>query len=271
LEKSILTVEITRAIRESESCPLCYLWMEEESRVTEDMLSNEVCMDPTIRKQVTRARGFCNAHSYLLFELSTEPSSLDGSALALYLESVFEDILRELERHRHQATEKKGRGGKMSALGRRLSSKSSAALAKGVAESIRSKGTCYICDSLENADLIHVSTLVRMLRDGDFREEFRGSHGLCLPHLISALLVVSEQGPKDAEEIVSALVSSEVALFRRLHRLLSERLRKMSWDARNEPIGEERDANRLALRTIAGAQGLYGSRNRTTSRGVAER
>lgn len=245
--------------------------MEEESRAAEGIFSNEVCMDPTIRKQITRARGFCNAHSYLLFELSTKPGFLDGSALALYMEGVLEDVLKELERHRPQATKKKGRGGKMSALGRKLSSKSSTALAKGVAESIRSKGTCYICDLLENMDRIHISTLVRMLGDGDFREEFRKSHGLCLPHLVLALLAVPEQGLRDAEEIVGALVSSEVALLRRVHSLLSERLRKMSWDARDEPIGEERDANRLALRTIAGAQGLYASRDRTAPRGVAER
>jgi hypothetical protein len=57
--------------------------------------------------------------------------------------------------------------------------------------------------------------------------------------------------------VAQALLGSETKRFQLIENLLSEFIRKQSWDFRNEPAGPEVNANLLALNLLVGAKGLY--------------
>jgi hypothetical protein len=66
VEKNLLTIAILEGIEKSDGCPLCYLWAKSEERLLENLLADEMVMDPNFREKVTSAKGFCNRHMHLL-------------------------------------------------------------------------------------------------------------------------------------------------------------------------------------------------------------
>jgi hypothetical protein len=96
-----------------------------------------------------------------------------------------------------------------------------------------------------------------MLDNEEFREEFNSSKGLCLPHFISAMQMVCMSKLKNPIYIAQALIDVEMKHLQLIEHLLSEFIRKQSWDFRNEPAGPEVNANFLALNLLVGAKGLY--------------
>ena len=94
IEKNLLTIEILEALAKSAGCPLCYLWMKNEERHMEYLLTNEVVMDSEFRHKVMLARGFCNYHMHLFYQ--TTHRTLDGLRYALYMGDIVESIMEQL-------------------------------------------------------------------------------------------------------------------------------------------------------------------------------
>jgi hypothetical protein len=62
---------------------------------------------------------------------------------------------------------------------------------------------------------------------------------------------------KNPIHVAKALIDAEIKNLQLIEHLLSEFIRKQSWEFRDEHPGEEIDANILALNFLFGAEGVY--------------
>lgn len=114
-----------------------------------------------------------------------------------------------------------------------------------------------ICEYLWLMDQIYLHTFAQMLDDEDFRKDFSSSKGLCIPHFVSAIQMTRVMKLKNPIYIIQTLLYIEVKQFQLIENLLSEFIRKQSWNFRSEPAGPEIKANFLALNSLVGAKGFY--------------
>jgi hypothetical protein len=258
VEKNLLTIAILEGIEKSDGCPLCYLWAKSEERLLENLLADEMVMDPNFREKVTSAKGFCNRHMHLLYRTAYGGRSGDGLGYALYMQGVVEKIVEQI------ATLATGLDGLESAEGKiffRGRKQRLSLLHSKIKHAIEGKSPCPACESLRSSDQVHLNTLVRMLDDKDFREEFKSSRGLCLPHFLLAIQRVNQVKLENPVLVVRTLVETEIKSLKLVKSYLSEFVRKYCWDFRNEPAGPEINANRMVLNLLAGVEGLHQAYN----------
>jgi hypothetical protein len=251
IEKNILTVAILEAMEKSDGCPLCYLWTKAEERCIRHVLTSEVVMDPEFREKVVDARGFCNRHAHMLIQ--TRESGV-GLGYALYMKDVVKKVAEQLSAlcTNLSNVSESSKGGILSRK------KSSITALDSLIKHKKTQGRqCPLCEHLWSMDRIHLRTLVQMLDNEDFRKEFNSSKWLCLPHFASAMRMICTSKLTNPIYVAQALLGSETKRFQLIENLLSEFIRKQSWDFRNEPAGPEVNANLLALNLLVGAKGLY--------------
>jgi hypothetical protein len=255
IEKNLLTIKVLEAVEKSDSCPLCYLWLKHESRHLKYLLTNEVTMDPGFREKVLSSRGFCNRHTHLLYEAASGVGTEDGLGYSLYMQSVVEEICHGLKSLLlSNIEENTACKGTILRWWRRR--QAITLMAEKASKAYYGEGFCPVCESLWTFDQIYLYTLLQMLDDKDFREEFK-TKWLCLPHFLSALRLAGKSNLESPAEVIHTLVEIEVSLLERLSQLLSESIRKHDWRFRDEPRGPETEANSLALSILAGVEGLY--------------
>ncbi len=78
MRKDITTVPLITATRQTEICPLCKLWRDEEVRYIETLLRKEMIMDREVRLDIEKARGFCSRHLYEIVRIAETHSRVDG-------------------------------------------------------------------------------------------------------------------------------------------------------------------------------------------------
>jgi hypothetical protein len=254
VEKNLLTIKVLEAVEKSDSCPLCYLWLEHESRHLKYLLTNEMTMDPGFREKVLSSRGFCNRHTHLLYETASGVGTEDGLGYSLYMQSIVEEICHGLKSLLLSNIENTAWKNIILRWWRRR--QAIKLMAEKADKAYYGEGLCPVCESLWTFDQIYLYTLLQMLDDKDFREEFK-TKWLCLPHFLSALRLAGKSNLKSPAEVVHALIEIEVSLLERLSQLLSEFIRKHDWRFRDGPRGPEIGANSLASSILAGVEGLY--------------
>ena len=256
VKKNLLTIAILEGIEKSKGCPLCYLWAKSEERLLEHLLTNEVVMNPDFREKVTAAKGFCNRHMHLLYKTTHSGHTENGLGFAHYMQGVVEGIIEQLAPLATDLNDLDSTNSKILFRGRkqRLSLLKFFGKTKNV---VQGKKPCPACESLWSSDQIHLHTLVQMLDDEDFCEEFKSSRGLCLPHFLSAIRMINQNKLKNPVMAAQTLVRIEIKRLKLVERYLSEFVRKSSWDFRNEPAGPEVDANPMVLNLLVGIEGLY--------------
>ena len=253
IEKNILTVTILEGMERSKGCPLCYLWAKSEERFVKQVLTNEVVMNNKFREKVVAARGFCNRHAHMLYRAIHEVDVEDGLGLALYIKDIIEKIIEQLSPlYTNLSNDSKPSKG---ILFRRK--KSSVVALNDVIKRKTQRQQCPLCEHLWSMNQIYLHTLVQMLDDEDFRKEFNLSKGLCLPHFVSAMQMVCISKLKNPIYVAQTLIDTEMKRLQLIEHLLSEFIRKQSWDFRNEPAGQEVNANSLALNLLFGVEGLH--------------
>jgi hypothetical protein len=214
-------------------------------------------MDPAFREKVVAARGFCNRHAHLLYKATRESGVGDGLGYALYIKDVIKEITEQLAPlYTNLSNDSKPSKSKMMFRRRKRTSVISVAGARAVKHMAQGQ-KCPICEHLSSMDQIYLHTLVQMLDDEDFRIEFKSSKGLCLPHFVSAMQMVCINKLKNPIYVAQALIDAETKCLQLVEHLLSEFIRKQSWDFRNEPSGQEVNANVLALNLLFGAEGVH--------------
>lgn len=258
IEKNMLTLAILEGIEESDGCPLCYLWVKSEKRFMEYLLTNEVTMSPEFRERVLAAKGFCNHHMHLLLKTAHRDHTEDGIGYALYMQGVVEKIIESLASlSPDNISALRESNGSNVIFRRRRQRQAFTLLSSRLERAVQGRTPCPACESLWSSDKIHLDTLVQMLDEKDFLEEFKSSKGLCLPHLISAIRMVSQSKLKNPADVAHTLIEVAIKQLQLVKHYLSEFIRKHSWDFRNEPRGPEVKANLMVLNMLVGVEGLY--------------
>jgi hypothetical protein len=261
IEKNLLTIAILEGIEKSEGCALCYLWVKSEENHMQHLLRDEVVMDPEFREKVIASGGFCNRHAHLLYKAAYKSHTEDGLGYALYMKDVVRKIIDELAPFSADNSSDLRSLNKQAFLGGRRR-KALSVLSRKIRRAVQGREDCPACEYLRSMDQIRLHTLVQMLDDEDFRKEFESSNGLCLPHFVSAIQMVCASKLTNPSQVSRDLIKVEMKRFELVESLLSEFVRKQSWDFRNEPIGPEVHANSLVMNLLVGAEGIY-SKNQT--------
>lgn len=95
-----------------------------------------------------------------------------------------------------------------------------------------------------------------MLDNNDFREEFKSSKGLCIPHFTSVIRMTGQIRLKNPAGVTQTLIEAEIKNLELTEHYLLEFLRKRSWNYRNEPPGPEINGNAMVLGLLVGAEGF---------------
>lgn len=192
-----------------EGCPLCRLVREGEERWLWQVLY-EFTGDPLIREELDRAFGLCHTHAHLLIKVVAEREFVGGDSIA----RIYETVVR---RYRQQL------GRALPEMKRDRQYEASRAVRGEV---------CPLCLRREELELRKAHLLLRVLKDAERRASYKGSDGLCNPHL---LLVLREPV---SSQLRGFLVADHLARLERLEMELAELQRKQRYDI-NEPINPE--------------------------------
>jgi hypothetical protein len=244
-----------------QACALCSLWVREEASVTDKIKTEGQAMNPGLRDGVFAASGFCNRHTHAIHDASPSGTLDYGLACPSCAQTVlkkFEDDLAPLLANLQAAKGQAERGGKK---GEQLLSETISALEK----TISGDAVCPVCERLLESDRDRIASMLQMLESKDFADLYLKSDAVCMPHFVSAIELLPWSGSKNAEGVWSILVRAELVRLEAVDYLLNERMKKYSWDFRNEAMTpEEANAQKIAMLAIAGVEGLY-CRPRKTS------
>jgi hypothetical protein len=134
-------------------------------------------------------------------------------------------------------------------------------------ETISGEAMCPVCEELLESDKARIASLLQMLESKDFAEVYSKSRAMCMPHFVSAMQLVPRTSQKNVESVWSLLVKTELSSLEWVDHLLNERMKKYSWDFRNEGMSpDEANAQKIAMLAIAGVEGLYCRQRKTSLR-----
>jgi len=236
-------------------CPLCYLWSRDESSILERTRAR-AGSDKAMMERVLGTSGFCNRHTHTLREdvLSSDDDFSYAPFARTVLGKLEEDLGRVLVSLKERPAGKEVKGEEP--------------LAETIAQlekSIGGTAVCPVCAELLESDKGRVAGLLQLLESKELAETYTKSEALCMPHFVSVIQTLARASVQDAERTWGLLVRTQLASFEATDHLLNERMKKYSWDYRNEGITpEEAGAQKRAMLAIAGAEGLY-CRPRKTS------
>lgn len=215
---SLDRIELLAAL-DQPGCPLCRIADDAGGRYLCHFL-HEFVLDVGIRAKLHRAHGFCREHAWELQRLEA----------ALYHDNmgtatVYEDLARSIARAiRAQAQSERVAAGWFHRERERTS----------LARALSPAGPCPACDAAAFKVGYLGELLVRSLpTDDEIRAKFQAGSGLCLPHFRAALGIAA------SEEERQVLVEVEVEKFETLAAQLDTYARRLTWDHRHEPTGEE--------------------------------
>jgi hypothetical protein len=228
-----------RDIREAfgqSGCPFCRLLSRSADRYLDAVLW-EMVNDTAVRDELNQARGYCQQHSWMLVRA--------GAALGVAI--LTRDVIKTLLGVLESSPVGEVRGRVLQSLRRsRDKGAVSGATAPLVAE-LLPQVPCPVCAHSLSLEQDYAKTLLAHLDDpGALAQVYRRSDGLCLPHFRQTLAQATSS--TDAR----TLVATQQAVWEQLHAELSEFIRKKDYRYRDEPFGDEKDAWRRALESVAG-------------------
>jgi hypothetical protein len=260
MDANILTINIKDAFEKRTDCPLCYLIEKRQNRFLETFYS-EWIMDAWSRESIIRSRGFCSYHFHQILRFAE--IRYEKLGLALVLEDLVKERLKSLElllkSNRRLIDALKLR--KRSSFPRILRKNPEPTLrfAEEIFNNLRSiEELCPACKHLSEFDRIHIDTFIQMLiQDQAFRDAFKESGGLCIPHTVKTVGIASrkvhEQGFASIAEILLPL---QIKVFKHIRFELSEFIRKHDYRFAREGFGSEKDAVERAAVKLAGTSQL---------------
>jgi hypothetical protein len=261
-DTATFSTEISDAFREhGQGCALCSLWAREEASVTEELKREGEQEDGVTMKRILKASGFCNRHTHAVHKTGSTADAAKGlgcPACARAVVRKFADglapILTNLQTARGRPDPGRGKG-----------EEALAATIRQLEDIISGDAMCPVCQGLLESDMGRIATLLRMLDGKEFAELYGKSGAMCMPHFVSAMKQTLGAPLKHVEGVWNLLMRTEITNLELIGRLLNQRMKKYSWDYRNEGLSqEEANAQRTAMLAIAGVEGLY-CRPRKTS------
>lgn len=250
----LLTLDLKGAFRQ-EGCPLCHLRTKTEEHYIYSVLY-EYVTDGGVRERFVNSLGYCRKHAWQKWLIEYEHWH-DGLGTATMYESVLQQNLDGLETFMQMTRQESVRQHSRSRaalawlralLGRALSqvavlsARAPARLPFGLVGRTR----CRVCEQGEQTDRSFIRTFAEKLEWAQFRDWYRESEGLCMPHL-NQVLSASDPEWRDflVQVAVEKLAANAIALREALHRHESP--------LRAEPSGErERQGRRRAVAQLFG-------------------
>jgi hypothetical protein len=216
-------------------CPVCRCLGELARRHLAAVLSEHVT-DPASRARLAASGGFCATHAAVLPLL---PDSALGSAI------LCEGLLGRARRglsERRRALERPARDRAWTRLLRRRREPGG--------EGRRRPPGCPVCEMVARAERNYLDTLVASVEDAELAAAFRGSAGLCLPHLG----LVLDRGDRRAAVLLDWTLDKVDRLLGDLRAFVD----KHDYRATARASPEEAASWRAALALLAGAPDLFG-------------
>lgn len=218
----LVLIDLKRAFGQ-EGCPICRLQREAEERYIGHLLW-EYVNDLSARERFLASWGYCARHARILGRLELRDYH-DAMGKAIMYESLIQQLNHHLkmigdEVARNHAP-KRLRFLRMPWVRPKQSSSALALTAE-----------CYVCEVGRIAEENTLEDLLEGLegKESEIPGLCQSSDGLCLPHLRSAL-AHTYPGRGKVTEILIKHAQKRLAM---LQTQLSEYVRKLSWDARDE-------------------------------------
>ena len=184
------------------------------------------------RTEIREARGFCSAHGTLLNGVGYMLGN------AILQQDVLNDVLREISKALPRSAALRGKVGWGLMRG-----------ANAVANALKPKRECVLCEYERDRETIDLRALVNDLHEPEMRAAFEKSSGLCLTHFRVAL------GLSDIKsENLPVLIEIETAILSKLKAEVDEFLHKSnaSFGFTQADMGNEADAPLRALKIVSG-------------------
>jgi hypothetical protein len=243
----ILTFNLVNAFQQAE-CPVCYLKRTYEARYI-FMLLWENVNDSNTRARFVDALGFCRSHAWQLVE--TERDRFGGG---LGTGILYQDLTHRARQGLAELRQRENLWARLSWLERGcqmvykwLRRKSFERYIIGFPSALVAQAECRVCQIGRETEVAYVDALGKACAEGEFRERYRASMGLCLPHLRAAI-----ETSHDPATRVFLIETAEAKLETLAHQL-AEYLRKQIWDYRDEPkIAAEQSAWLRAVEFFVG-------------------
>lgn len=211
--------EVREALGES-GCVVCRLSLRSVSRLIRSIAYEQV-NDLSLREQLRRAAGFCNAHAY---QWLAEARSVLGTAL------IYRDVLNA-----SLAEMDSRRGGRL----------------RGLLGGGQPEASCPLCAAQADSEVRYLDTLLSVVSPEPSVVD--ASDGLCRRHTLAAL----RMGGAGAE----ALVQRTRVVVGQMLAELDEVIRKEDYRFRDEPRTDaERSVPSRAVAWASGAEGLVADR-----------
>jgi Family of unknown function (DUF6062) len=243
-------------------CPLCSLWTLQEASLTETIKRNDLSSDPKLKEKLELSSGFCNRHTHAIHKATTASNvqvGLGSPESARTVIKKFEDGLAPL-----LASLKAGKA--QAVPGKEAEEDPLTATISALEKTISGGAACPVCEKLLESDKARAVSLIQMLESKDFAEQYAKSDAVCMPHFVTLMRLLPGSS-KAPEATWRLLAKTELARLASVDNLLNERMKKYSWDYRDEGITpEEAGAQKTGMLAIVGAEGLFERQRKTSLR-----
>lgn len=258
--KDLITIEVERALK-SDGCPMCAFVQTSVKRYLRFLL-HEYVNDPGVREELSRSKGFCGEHAWLLQKVESAKWH-DGMGTALLHEQILGELLAELDGVATKMASNSTRSNPTWRARWRATLKWFSGLAwpaRRKAQKARGFGVgglCPVCRIRVQSEDIFAFGLLQNLSSTEFRERYQASEGLCVPHLAQVLSNSgSEEIPTGEEEtsgdVLDVLLDMERGKIAGLLDELREYVRKHDYRFAHEPKGNEQTSWIRAVRKAVG-------------------
>lgn len=180
--------------------------------------------DEGVRAALRDARGYCNAHAWMLTE---------GHGVVLGTAIIQRDVLNAILEATDVPT--LGRGARR--------------YAREILRRLRPTAECPACAHRRMMEDIAIQTLLKYLDDPQLAAALDKTNGLCLPHFSRALELVGNSGH------LRRLLDFQRRALRGLHDELSELIRKHDYRFADEGFGKEGDSWLRATGIVSAERG----------------
>lgn len=204
LKNDVIHYNLAQALTGS-TCPVCRCIAEATNRFL-DNLMYEFVNDDRTRERLRATKGFCREHAWALQKMG------DPLGHSILYADLIDSFLIHL--------------GKKGLIGKH----NSAAFVSG------KEDHCLACREEKEMEQRYIFGLLRALNDGEFREQYRSSAGLCLTHY-----QLAERQATDGD-LRATLREVQIDCLTKLSAELKEFIRKSDYRNVGEPPGQERDA-----------------------------
>lgn len=244
MKEKIYTIPVNEAYEADCACPLCHL-TDKLEREAVDYALGAAMMEPDYRLE-SNEKGFCEKHFSMLYE---SPNKL---SLGLILDTHLAEIRKKFGEYEKDAA------GLADAKGGLFKKSDAAAFAERFADKLQDiRQSCTICDSIAHTMKRYVDVLCYLWdNDPAFREKFKNSHGVCIPHLETLISSAPKYLSKQKAGIfISELFSLEQAQLAALQEDIHKFTLKFDYRNKDMEWGTAKNAPIRTVEKIAGSMG----------------